>query len=128
MLNQKDLLFFKNRFEQEKQKLIQTISNLNQDIGSASGSDELDLTALALEQNLLIRLKGREAQYLKKVNEALSRIQDGSFGICMDCDQEISTKRLRARPTASLCISCKEEREKQEQFFVHSARRKLRLA
>ena len=51
---------------------------------------------------------------MKKIDSALERIEDGSFGECEDCGEDISMKRLLARPTAQFCISCKEEQERGE--------------
>jgi DnaK suppressor protein len=60
----------------------------------------------------------REGLYLRKIESALSRIQNGSFGQCDDCGEEIEIKRLEARPTTTSCIACKEQEEKRERLFA----------
>src|SRR5690606_24129396 len=76
--------------------------------------DEVDIVSVEKENQMDFRLKARNAIYLKKVKRALQKIEDGSFGECEDCGAEISYNRLLARPTADLCIHCKEVEEKQE--------------
>jgi DnaK suppressor protein len=68
------------------------------------------------------RLKSRNTIYLKKVKRALQKIEEGTFGECEDCGCEISLSRLTARPTADLCIQCKEEQEKQENQLINRNR------
>jgi hypothetical protein len=58
---------------------------------------------------------------VKKVKQALKRIDEGSFGVCQDCGCDIGEKRLLARPTADLCIQCKEDEEKSESQSVKMA-------
>jgi len=76
--------------------------------------DEVDQATTDIEQSMRMRLKNREALYMKKIDEALRRIDEGTFGQCEECDEDIEVKRLEARPTATLCVFCKEEQEKQE--------------
>jgi DnaK suppressor protein len=61
-----------------------------------------------------MRLLNRETLYIKKLDEALRRIEEGTFGECDDCGEDIEIRRLEARPTATLCVSCKEEQERKE--------------
>jgi len=84
--------------------------------------DEVDIVSLEKENQLDFRLKARNATYLKKVRKSLQKIDDGTFGECEDCGSEISINRLKARPTADLCIHCKELEEKAENQLVHKNR------
>lgn len=77
-------------------------------------SDEMDLSTAELEQTMRVRLRNREALFLKKIDEALDRIAAGDFGECLDCGDEIELRRLEARPTATHCIHCKEAQEHKE--------------
>ena len=79
--------------------------------------DEMDLASSEYNQALVLRLRGREKILLKKIDEALRRIDDGSYGECEDCGGEISPKRLAARPVTTLCIECKEAQEKAERAY-----------
>ena len=62
----------------------------------------------------MLELKGREQKYLTKINRALERMEDGTYGECVDCGDSIPEKRLQARPAAVLCITCKDKREESE--------------
>ncbi len=70
--------------------------------------DALDEVQHATERELAIRNLDRESHLLRNVRGALQRIQDGSYGICMHCDGEISPRRLEAVPWAGYCIRCQE--------------------
>lgn len=84
--------------------------------------DEVDIVSVEKENQMDFRLKARTAVYLKKVRKSLQKIEDGTFGECEDCGTEISHNRLMARPTADLCIHCKEVEEKEENQLVHRNR------
>ncbi|MFZ4714174.1 MAG: TraR/DksA family transcriptional regulator [Bacteriovoracaceae bacterium] len=76
--------------------------------------DEAELSSIDKDKQFDLRLRSRQVTYIKKVKEAIRRIDEGTFGTCMECDGDISLSRLQARPTAHLCISCKEEQERGE--------------
>lgn len=88
--------------------------------------DEVDIVSTEKANQMDFRLKARNALYLKKVRKALQKIEDGAFGECEDCGAEISYNRLMARPTADLCISCKEAQEKEENQLVHRNRTSIK--
>ena len=79
--------------------------------------DEMDLASSEYLQSFTFRLRGREKVFLDKIEKALRKIEDGSFGICEECGEEISIKRLEARPETTLCIRCKEDQERKEKSF-----------
>ncbi|MDB4963175.1 MAG: transcriptional regulator, TraR/DksA family [Myxococcales bacterium] len=76
--------------------------------------DEMDLASSEYIQSFEFRLRGREKSLLTKLDHALKKIEDGSFGICEICEEPIGKKRLEARPETSLCIKCKEDQEREE--------------
>ena len=78
------------------------------DIAIEKASDELDEVQLAGERELTIRTLDRDANLLREVRGALARLLDGSYGICLRCDDEIKPKRLDALPWAKYCIRCQE--------------------
>lgn len=86
--------------------------------------DELDMTSSELEQSMRIRLRNREALFAKKIQEALARIKDGSFGTCEQCEEDIELRRLEARPTTTLCVNCKEEQEQREHHHIDGRKHK----
>jgi DnaK suppressor protein len=79
--------------------------------------DEMDLASSEYLQSFTFRLRGRERMLLDKIQKALMRLEEGSFGECEECGDKISIKRLEARPETTLCIRCKEEQERVEKDF-----------
>jgi len=79
--------------------------------------DEMDLASSEYLQSFTFRLRGREKVFLDKIEKALRKIEDGSFGTCEECGEEISVKRLEARPETTLCIRCKEDQERLEKDY-----------
>ena len=76
--------------------------------------DEIDTASSEMNLAFQGRLRERERGLLSKINKALDKIERGVFGECESCGEQISVKRIRARPVAQLCIDCKSEEEQQE--------------
>lgn len=74
-------------------------------------SDAMEQASDQLDREILLRLRDRESKLMAKIKDVLEKIDNGTFGICEECGEEISLKRLRARPMATLCIECKHEQE-----------------
>jgi DnaK suppressor protein len=74
-------------------------------------SDPLDEANINIQASQELRFRNRELFYLKKIDKSLKKFDSGTYGLCGDCDAEIGYERLKARPTAELCIICKEESE-----------------
>ena len=79
--------------------------------------DEMDLASSEYLQSFTFRLRGREKHFLDKIDGAIAKINDGTFGDCDECGEEISIRRLEARPETTLCIRCKEDQERHEKAF-----------
>lgn len=111
---------FKKMFEGEKRKLLFADKVLRDEfsVNADDRFDEIDQATTDMEQSMRMRLCNRETLYLKKVDDALKRIEEGTFGLCDICEEDIGLKRLEARPTANLCVSCKEDQERRE---LHTA-------
>ena len=77
-------------------------------------ADALDEVQLAGERELAIRNLDRESNLLRNVRSALARIADGSYGVCLHCEEDISPKRLNAVPWTSYCIKCQEAADRHE--------------
>jgi DnaK suppressor protein len=114
----------RNKFEKillgkRKKLLTNALQTLESDMKLDQGdlADEMDLASSEYLQSFQFRLRGRERTFLNKIDKALGKLKDGSFGICEVCEEPIHTKRLEARPEATLCIKCKEEQEREEQQF-----------
>jgi DnaK suppressor protein len=80
--------------------------------------DELDLASSESALSFTGRLRAREATLLQKIDHALEKIAEGTFGVCEGCGEKIGVKRLEARPVAELCIDCKVEQERSERTMA----------
>ncbi len=78
-----------------------------------------DQASAETDRSFMLRLRGREQRLLKKIEEAIERIDGGTFGICEVCGEPIDIKRLRARPVTTMCIACKTEQEEDEKQSGH---------
>jgi len=119
-LKKKDLKRFRDVLVAKKRALLQNARRtLSEDMSLAPDDlpDEMDLASSEYLQSFTFRLRGREKTFLKKIDHALSKIETSTFGICENCEEEISLKRLEARPETTLCIRCKEDQEKREKAF-----------
>jgi DnaK suppressor protein len=76
--------------------------------------DPTDRAALESDRNALLRIRDRERKLIAKIDDALQRINDGSYGLCESCGGPIALDRLNARPVTTLCIDCKADQEVQE--------------
>ena len=76
--------------------------------------DTTDQAQAEMDRNFLLRLKEREQKLLKKIDQAVERIDNGTFGTCRGCGNDIPLQRLKARPVADLCIECKTREEQDE--------------
>ena len=76
--------------------------------------DPTDRASVESDRNFILRLRDRERKLIGKIKEAMERIDDGTFGICEECGEEIAIKRLEARPVTTLCIECKTKQEANE--------------
>ena len=87
---------------------IATGSDKRADIVIQQSPDALDQTQFAAERDLVVSLLNRESQMVRRVQGALQRMEDGTYGICTECEDPISSKRLQAVPWARLCLGCQE--------------------
>jgi len=73
--------------------------------------DPTDRASLEADRNFMLRIRDRESKLIKKIKQALERIENDTYGICETCGEEISIKRLKARPVTTQCIECKAKEE-----------------
>jgi len=76
--------------------------------------DVSDQASAEVDQNFSMRIRERERKLLKKIDEALERMNAATYGICERCSEDIPYKRLKARPVTTLCIECKTLQEQEE--------------
>lgn len=100
-----------NRFKEQltaKQAELARVLRNREGIAIEKSPDALDEVQHAAERELAIRNLDRESGLLRNVRAALRRIDEGAYGICLHCEEEISRKRLEAVPWAAYCIRCQE--------------------
>jgi DnaK suppressor protein len=112
-MRRRDLNSFRKLLTRRLEELLMEAEKTKNTVKATeeSPSDPIDQASNQLERDFLLRLRDRESKLILKIKEALERIENGTFGVCEECGEEISLKRLRARPMATLCIHCKHEQE-----------------
>ena len=119
-LSQKQLDKFKSLLSEKRRRLLEQANETleNEMILSADDRfDEVDQASSEYMQAFSFRLRGRERHLLNKIELALRKIDEGTYGVCEECEEPISNKRLEARPETTLCIRCKEDQERVERDF-----------
>ncbi|MBI9088708.1 MAG: RNA polymerase-binding protein DksA [Desulfobacterium sp.] len=95
-------------FNHADNTMSELVSQNFQEIGS------IDRASVDISQSLELKIRSRESLLIKKIRQALERIENESYGICESCGEDISIKRLEARPVTTKCIDCKEAEEQRE--------------
>jgi DnaK suppressor protein len=119
-MNKAQLKKFREQLEAKRDEIIKRAQQtLDQDMSLDVDDlpDEMDLASSEYLQSFTFRLRGREKVFLDKIQKALVKLDDGTFGVCDECGERISVKRLEARPETTLCIRCKEDQERVEKDF-----------
>jgi DnaK suppressor protein len=112
---------FKIQLNERREALIKQAQNTLQSdmvLSPDDRFDEVDQASSEYMQAFNFRLRGRERFLIDKIELALRKIDTGTFGICEECEEPISLKRLQARPETPLCIQCKEAQEKEEAVYA----------
>ena len=108
--------FFQNLLQSRLDELLgearATMTDLTE--GEENYADPTDRAAAESDRSFMLRIRDRERKLIVKIQEALQKIEDGTYGICETCGEEIGDKRLEARPVTTQCIDCKTEAEKKE--------------
>ena len=110
---------FKKILENKQDELERVVRNRDA-ITIEKSADALDEVQHAAERELAIRNLDRESNLLRNVRSALRRIEDGSFGTCLHCEEEISPKRLNAVPWAPFCIQCQEQADRNREQMTEA--------
>lgn len=106
------LEFFRLRLQDERRKLLESAqSTLEQMQSGTSESDPNDRASIEEKYSLEFRVRDRERKLLRKIDDALLRIESGAYGWCAETGEPIGIARLLARPTATLCIEAQERHE-----------------
>lgn len=111
------LEFFRLRLEDERRKLLENVQGtLVHMQGIVNESDSNDRASMEEEFTLEFRVRDRERKLLRKITDALSRIENGTYGWCEETGEPIGIPRLLARPVATLCIEAQERHERHERI------------
>ena len=112
-LRPEDIEYFKDLLSKQLDELLvraeKTVAELIRK-GDLS-ADIIDQASTDIDRNYTLRICDRESRLIRKIKTALTKIEDGTFGICESCDEEIGFERLKARPVTSYCIRCKTKME-----------------
>tara|TARA_Y100001970_G_scaffold44497_1_gene55605 strand:- start:318 stop:734 length:417 start_codon:yes stop_codon:yes gene_type:complete len=118
---EKHLTFFKQKLTNWKTELVKANShalyNSSLDDNSTS-ADIVDQASSYTEKNVEMRAINRQIKLISKIDSALKRIKEGTYGFCEETGEPIGLKRLMARPVATLCIAAQEKHEKEEKVFA----------
>jgi DnaK suppressor protein len=115
-MRKRELVTFRKLLHERRQELLteawRTLGGLGEN--REQFPDPTDRASLEGNRALLLRIRDRERKLITKIDDALGRIDDGSYGRCEECGADIGLERLRARPVTTLCIDCKSLQEAQE--------------
>ena len=112
-MKKKDVDYFKKLLSNQLEELLEqaddTVSGMT--TPKENFPDPTDRASLEADRNFMLRIRDRESKLIKKIKNALERMDNGTFGICESCGENISIKRLKARPVTTQCIECKTKEE-----------------
>ena len=109
---------FKELLEKQLAELLEDADKTANEMADEKTNfpDPTDRASLESDRNFELRIRDRERKLIGKIREALERIEEGEFGLCEMCEEEIGIARLKARPVTTMCIDCKTEQERQEKI------------
>lgn len=120
-MNKKESDKFKKILLEERGKILAHLQDLSQssetELENPISGDSADMASLEINQANMQKIGKRETYLLKKIDLALKKIEDKTYGECESCGEQIAPARLMARPVAQLCIDCKTEQESVERRY-----------
>jgi len=117
-LRERKILEIRKKLVKQRENLLSGAENTMNSLPDQTIFPDLgDQATAETDRNFMLRLRGREQRLLKKIDDALERIDSGVFGICEVCGEEIHIKRLEARPVTTMCIDCKTAQEEEEKLM-----------
>lgn len=120
-MDTKNIAKMKKKLLEERARLLNSAASSRKSefaIATDDLADETDLTSVELSQGIVFTLREKEQRTLAEIDDALQRMEDGTYGQCEECDVDIGAKRLEIFPTARLCVMHQEEEEKKKKFYV----------
>ena len=117
-MNEAQLAFFKKRLIEVREQILRNADDTGEHLRENEiTTDPSDRATLEEEYTLELRTRDRERKLLKKIDQALARIDDGTYGYCEETGEAIGIQRLLARPTATLSIEAQERREMKQKLY-----------
>jgi DnaK suppressor protein len=115
-MDDKHLRKFRKLLEEMKEKIMSDVEQTLTEMTTQTGNipDPNDRATVESDRNFELRIRDRERKLMNKIDEAIARIDEGEYGVCESCGEDIAIKRLEARPVAKYCIDCKTRQEQQE--------------
>jgi DnaK suppressor protein len=114
-MDDKDIEFFRKllneRLHELRSEAGKTVEGMDDDANIPDPSDRATIEA---DRNSVLRIRDRERKLIFKIQQALQLLENGEFGVCEECGEQIGIERLKARPVTTLCIECKASQEVQE--------------
>jgi len=112
-MKKKDIEYFRKLLNNQLDELLDQAGDTVSDMTEHSDNfpDPTDRASLEADRNFMLRIRDRESKLIKKIKKALARIDNDTFGICESCGENISAKRIKARPVTTQCIECKTKEE-----------------
>ncbi len=110
-ISKKELQSFKDRLLAEKKEILEMVQK-NSHPGESEVGDEIDFATQTLEKEMLYQLTNHERQMLLDLENALQKIEKGTYGLCESCKKKIPSKRLKVMPSTRYCIACQTGQEK----------------
>lgn len=109
---------FKTLLQNQLDELLQEAGKTAIDMADEKTNfpDPTDRASLESDRNFELRIRDRERKLIGKIREAIERLEDGTYGLCESCEEEIGVARLKARPVTTMCIDCKTEQERLEKI------------
>ena len=122
-MNEMQLEYFRQKLLEWKKELLAQSSDTLDDLrqGGLNQPDDIDRASLETDKSLDLRTKDRARKLIIKIDAALDRIEDGSYGYCEETGEEIGIARLMARPIATLCVEAQERHERMEKTYDDEA-------
>lgn len=116
IMKKKELDFFREHLNSLLEELLSQADETVTGMTSPKENfpDPTDRASLEADRNFMLRIRDRESKLILKVKKALARIENGTFGVCEGCGEDISFERLKARPVTTQCIECKTKEENLE--------------
>lgn len=117
-MNADQLAFFRQRLLDQKRELLENVRDTSEHLRETeAASDPSDRATQEEEQAIELRTRDRERKLLKKIEEALQRLDESNYGYCTESGEPIGVRRLLARPTATLSIEAQERRERMQKMY-----------